>query len=289
MSEIEFVTDPIDKKEQLTPIMDSIKIVGGRLLEHEKEKRFNFNSFVVYPIENELKANPQMTFGMDLSKLNDFMKHTAIGKPKKENLKIVDNKKLIGLIRLIQQYILQGEGNIDDINSKPLSYPKQIADIIMARTDFAKLLALTDANISLQEWIECFSFEEKDKLFSRGVLKDDIDENDYLREKEKLASEIDYSKKMKRYKRKVIYIPDLTVKDWLENIFNKKDKLTEIKDHEGMGEMGNKTDIVNKKEVGIFEFRQLQRSAIPLKEWRDFALYWLNEVNSFNSSVPADL
>lgn len=283
-SEIEFVTDPIESKDDLNAVMIEITKKGNELLNHKNEKHFVMDNFVIFPKDKELCANPQMTFGMSLGKMNKFMNdNTNINE-----INEIQNQELAALVRLIRHYINQGQGNINDIDDKPLSYPKQIGDTIMARTDFVKLFSLLKINISEKEWLGYFQFKENEKLISCGVLIDGVDENDYINKKQyllKTENYQDYQEKMKKYKHSVTYIPELTIKDWLLDIYNKKqDRLAKIEDHEGLGAMGDKVDKVNNEDVGIFEFRQLQKTPIKLENWKEFAIRWFSTVDDLNKS-----
>lgn len=289
-SEIEFVTKPFESREDLISSMDDIQRVGELLIESSRSKDENGDfqkwGFKITPCDETLGANPQMTFGMGLDKLDPFINESGILMneiDKTKDIILSESSQLAILVRLIQQYIIQGsmdKGN--EYGTRPLSYPKQIADVIMARTDFGMLLELAmkenKKKITLDQWLTIFTnlgVNIENKLFACGILKDDNKE-DELQQKKIQLSEKDYLIIRKKY----IYIPKLTIREWLVSIYNKKDYLAKMKDHEGMGGLGKKTDKVNSHNVGIFEYRGLQRSPKILSEWKDFAIEWYDKVNN---------
>jgi hypothetical protein len=263
MSEIEFVTDPFDSVEPLNKAMKDINIVGEDLCKNSTP--FEKWGFKIIPKDSNLMAKPQMTFGMSLDKLirlNNFTVDATISK----------TTHIEGLVTLIKSYIQEGQKNV------PKAYPKIIADRLMARTDFGKLfdlaIAVDNVQLSYNDWLYYFSeFNIEDPLFKCRILKNP----DYDLSQIRFGTE-----KGEKLLKKISYQPKVTIKDWLTSIYNKKDDLLKMKDGEGMGALGHKTDLEMGQDVGIFEYRLLHQLTIPLIDWRKFALSWFFKIHDAN-------
>jgi hypothetical protein len=256
-TELEFVTEPFDDREKLKDVMNNVNNKGNELIKQSNITPnitpFIMSNFRITPVDNDLCAGPQVTFGMALDKIRRYI-------PSQLDNNVNITNHINGLVSLIKHYIEYGklaEGK------SPLLYPKKIAEPMLARTDFAKLLNLAmiednlnKPNFTLDIWLEKFGNVDG-QLFGREIYED-------------------YDRPTKSY------TPDLLILEWLTGIYNGTDKLAKIKDHEGMGEYGSRTDKVNGKDVGIFENRNEQGTKIPLKDWKSFALTQFDTIEDIN-------
>jgi hypothetical protein len=166
---------------------------------------------------------------------------------------------LKGLISIVASYLVQGSANL------PLAYPKTLGNLLLARTDFAKLFRLlpqeeratlkADPRIWIELVVEAAS-RGNASLF-RGRIEPDA---------RVLKAGTDRTEKR----------VDLTIRDWLTAIPQNQDLLTRIEGSQSMGAMGSKVEGVGRsgarEEAGIFEFRASQGVNLSLREWSDFAL-----------------
>ena len=153
------------------------------------------------------------------------------------------------------------------------NYPKRVADVLLARTDFAGLFELLPdeekvfyaskplafVQLALAALDPALEIKGEDPVFARGIQ---VDENNPA---------------------KGIVIPELTVEDWLYGIPHGFDVMTLVPGAESMGEFGSRTEKIGpaaaeegpRKDAGIFEFRGAQETKIPLEEWSGFATEFL--------------
>lgn len=276
--------------------------------------------FKVHPDAEGLKAGPQVTSGLDLAKIQDLknindrqdpksplhglLNDKRDGKVPKElesnittlsknaqeiSQKVETSQELNGLLVVLKNYLEIGgnKNKNDELTDEirwglALSYPKIIADRLLARTNFVKLFKLIPAReqkkyksnpqafVSLIKEILPDYIHIKDSIIARGVKNHEEDP------------------------KKGITIPNLTIEQFILDLITKETDLipTRIKDAESLGEMGEKTESVGeegrlfggKRDVGIFEFRGAQTTKIPLKRWKPFAL----EFQRYISTVHRD-
>lgn len=281
---IEFVTDPMNSLDEVATTMDGIrtktdqlvgKISGEYFIHDEGGKKF-----YIKPDDDNMTAVPQVSFGIQLNqlpKMLDFSDSFNNTERKKNNLKESMDKinpadrassSIDGVCYLIKRYIEDGK-------EYKYEYPKQITDgAILARTEFGKLLSLAvkkdgkslintkDSNyFPIDNWLDLFKdkYKSDQLLFAKDVESDGDEES--LKDGE-------------------IYAKDLTINDWLKSIYEaaiddtKQDKLTQVKDHEGLGALGKKTETVAGEEAGIFESRLHAPRSIPHTEWTEYAENW---------------
>lgn len=203
LSEIEFVVrPPIEESpeglKKLETVMAGMDRVGTRLKEHYDEPSFLLKRVTNAPMDlltrvtprkgdPELKAGPQATTGLDLAVVDRF---TA--PPKKSST----YTRFDGFLALVQEYLTRGTGK-----GGALSYPKMIAEPLLARTNFVGLLKLVEPEalqIYLQnperwvpdvlEKIGLSGLEDKD-ILARSVV-DDGDKDRHI----ELRLEIDEAK-----------------------------------------------------------------------------------------------
>jgi hypothetical protein len=162
---------------------------------------------------------------------------------------------LKGLIAIISSYLIKGSTN------RMLSYPKQIANVMMARTDFARLFRLLpDAERAVLEadtdlWVELVV-----DAASAGKLGGTVDPN---------ANVIEMGTKGTG-------VVDLKIKDWLTAIPQNDDKLNSAYAPTALGAMKETVEDVGpataRRPAGIFEFRASQMHKLPLSQWKQFAM-----------------
>jgi hypothetical protein len=165
---------------------------------------------------------------------------------------------LKGLIGVIASYLVQGAASV------PIAYPKQLGNLLLARTDFAKLFRLLPQNeqsllrTDTQLWIDLVI--EASSRGNAALFRGRIDPNQNVI---KAGTERTGT-------------ADLTVERWLRAIPGNTDLLATIAGSQSMGAMGNTVEDVGpegaREQAGIFEFRASQGVPIPLAEWFDFAL-----------------
>lgn len=255
-TELEFVTNPLITKEELIMAMDEInQIVDVLISKNESNMSFILGDFRITPNDNEMKAGIQVTFGMPLKKfafMNKISPETKYSETRVSNLH--------GLVELIMSYIFQARSRTGRID-----YPKVIVDPIMARTDFAKLFSIAMEEDEINK--EILSIDDWIKLFSLRLQLFNICNNLNI-----------------PLFRPTIGVEDrneiLTINDWLRSIYNDGiDLLARIEDHEGMGALGDKTDVLENSQVGIFELRsQVTTNRVPANTWKNKALSWFDEI-----------
>jgi hypothetical protein len=164
---------------------------------------------------------------------------------------------LRGLIAVISSYIIKGS-----VTAQQLAYPKQIANVLMARTDFAKLFLLLPAaertilEADKQLWVDLVVDAATAGKLSGGT--------------------IDPNKNVIEAGTEGTGVRDLTIKDWLTAIAENDDKLNSVFAPTNMGALKDRTEQVGPdnahQEAGIFEFRASQMTKLPLDKWKEFAL-----------------
>jgi hypothetical protein len=164
---------------------------------------------------------------------------------------------LRGLIAVISSYIIKGS-----VTAQQLAYPKQIANVLMARTDFAKLFLLLPAAER--------TILEADKNLWVDLVVDAASAGKVS------GGTIDPNKNVIEAGTKGTGVRDLTIKDWLTAIAENDDKLNSVFAPTNMGALKDRTEQVGpdnaRQEAGIFEFRASQMTKLPLNEWKEFAL-----------------
>lgn len=276
--------------------------------------------FQIHPHKDGLKAGPQVTSGLDLAKIRDLKAINDRLDPKSKlyellyeqgdaqapeelrgsisslsntaeeiSLKTGEiSQELNGLLVVMSNYLEIGgdkkKGQEIDTYTfwlLALSYPKIIADRLLARTNFAKLFKLIPE-------MEQKLYKENPKKFValvEGILPDYVSVKDSIIARGVKNHEEDHSKG--------ITIPKLTIEEWLLKLLKGTDLIpTDIEDAESLGEMGEKVEAVGeegrlfseKRDVGIFEFRGAQTNKIPFKRWKPFAL----EFQQYISTVHRD-
>lgn len=265
--------------------------------------------------DRKLTAGPQVTSGLDLGKieklktidedLKNFMTttpaslHNSDESPAPPELKPAINyladtavkiisvhgnisPNLRGLLTLIVSYIKAGADpyknedlDEDSRHRHAYNYPKRIADILLARTDFGRLFKFITpgeqryyaAHPDL--WIQLIMknlpeyIHKDDSIIQRGIK---MDENDPS---------------------KGVIIPDLKISEWLTGMLLEIDRLrTHVNDAESMGEFKGKTEKVGGNsifsspiDVGIFEFREAQKNKMPLLRWKPFSIEFLKYIS----------
>jgi hypothetical protein len=168
------------------------------------------------------------------------------------------SEDLKGLIGVIASYLIQGAAN------QPLAYPKQLGNLLLARTDFAQLFRLLPQNeqsllrAHTQLWVDLVV--EAGSRGNAALYRGHIDPNQNV---------------IKAGTERTGAV-DLTVGRWLRAIPANTDLLTTIEGRQSMGAMGDKVEDVGpsgaRAKAGIFEFRASQGVPLPLAEWFDFAL-----------------
>jgi Domain of unknown function (DUF4157) len=164
---------------------------------------------------------------------------------------------LRGLIAVISSYIIKGS-----VTTQQLAYPKQIANVLMGRTDFAKLFQLLPAaertilEADKQLWVDLVVGAATAGKLSGGT--------------------IDPNKNLIAAGTKRTDVRDLTIKDWLTGIAENDDKLNSVFAPTNMGALKDRTEQVGpdnaRQDAGIFEFRASQMTKLPLDKWAEFAL-----------------
>jgi hypothetical protein len=162
---------------------------------------------------------------------------------------------LRGLIAVISSYILKGSTN------QMLAYPKQIANLLMARTDFAKLFQLLpDAERTILEadtdlWVDLV-------VDAASAAK--------------IVGTIDPDANVIALGTKRSGVRDLKIKDWLTGIAHGDDRLSTAYKPTNMGHVKDKVEDVGpdnaRRPAGIFEFRASQMGKLPRERWTAFAL-----------------
>jgi len=164
---------------------------------------------------------------------------------------------LRGLIAVISSYIIKGS-----ITHQQLAYPKQIANVLMARTDFAKLFQLLPA-------AERTILEADKRLWVDLVV-------DAASAGKLSGGTIDPNANVIAVGTKGTGVRDLTIKDWLTAIAQNDDKLNSVYAPTNMGALKDRTEQVGpdnaRREAGIFEFRASQMTKLPLDKWKEFAI-----------------
>ncbi|WP_433283810.1 hypothetical protein ACQPZQ_22810 [Pseudonocardia sp. CA-142604] len=165
---------------------------------------------------------------------------------------------LKGLVGVISSYLVQGAASV------PLAYPKQLGNLLLARTDFAKLFRLLPQNeqsllgADPQLWVDLVV--EAGSRGNAALYRGRIDPNQSV-----IKSGTERTGAV-----------DLTVGRWLRAIPANTDLLTTIEGRQSMGAMGDTVEDVGpsaaREQAGIFEFRASQGVPLPLAEWFDFAL-----------------
>lgn len=263
--------------------------------------------FRITPMKKILEAGPQVTSGLDLEKIGRLRSLNRFNKfiypedvaPRElestfdileDNAQEIAEKnrdlssQLQGLLVLIKNYLEAGcdkhkEEDLDiQTRSKlALNYPKRIADVLLARTDFGKLFSL----IPKEEQRKFISDPNSWVDLVMGILPDFVKKTDSVIQRGIQVDENDPEKG--------ITIPDLTIEYWLKEMLKGIDRLSLIKDAESMGEMKGKTEKVGKfdqseeptlfseppVDAGIFEFRRAQTQKLPLLRWKPFAIEFL--------------
>jgi hypothetical protein len=168
------------------------------------------------------------------------------------------SEDLKGLVGVIASYLVQGAASV------PLAYPKQLGNLLLARTDFAKLFRLLPQ-------------DEQSLLTSDTQLWVDLVVDAGSRGNAALfRGRIDPNQNVIKSGTERMGAVELTVGRWLRAIPGNTDLLTTIAGSQSMGAMGNKVENVGpdaaREEAGIFEFRASQGVPLPLAEWFDFAL-----------------
>lgn len=274
--------------------------------------------FVITPTRNgKLSAGPQVTTGLDLAKiprlesinnplsrLPDIFKDSdesavpeelrgSIGQLEDGASEITSKRgdlspQLTGLLTLITNYLSVGgykyKGQDLDDNDRhavALNYPKRIGDVLLARTNFAKLLSL----IPQEELFRFLDHHDQWLDLVMSLLPDYIDVNDSVIQRGIQNDESDVAQG--------VHIPNLTIRDWLLGMLQGQDRLTQIEDAESMGEFGAKTEKVGgtsksmfaapEVDAGIFEFRGAQTQKIALPRWKPFALEFLKYISAVHN------
>lgn len=285
--------------------------------------RLDDAAYLITPTpDRQLQAGPQVTSGLDLAKIEDLSPKAerrqdpitkepmggaaqaphelqgSLGQLSTQASKMrpfgvplkVMSPALKGLLAVITTYLNNGANKYkgqelppDVIHAVALSYPKQIGDVLLARTNFAQLFRLLHPweqhliKRTRDGWITLvlnntgneYRLTKHDSVIGRGVRLNDDDYEDS------------------------VDVPSLTIEDWLTGILDEVDLLTEIGDAESMGEFKNRTESVGgttgslfdtPRPVGIFEFRGAQAQKIPLARWKPFA----TEFHKFITTVHAD-
>jgi hypothetical protein len=274
--------------------------------------------YVVYPRPaDKLEAGPQVTTGLDLAAIGRLAKaseppdplmltfgskhapippelaDTALRLERSavsiRGVEAIKNPSpaLRGLVTLVTTYLDAGTLKLKEEDRSPynlwgmaLSYPKQIGDHLLARTDFGTLFGLLHRQerelLRAQPvvWIELVLSNLKpewpltvlDSVIGRGVRVSDDDP--HMR----------------------VVVPPLKIGEWLPGILEGRDLIpTSIAGAESMGEFGSRTEPVGggdtglfARDVGIFEFRGAQTNKIPLSRWGPFAREFHNYVRELH-------
>ena len=199
-SEIEFIIHPPipESQEGLTLLlgtMNQMLTLGRKFLEH-KQAPFQLNEVTGVPSDidylitpdKELRAGPQVTLGLDLAAIPAYLK--AQGDKDKTldpgNAPIDQYPKLKGLLVIMKQYLQRGLKDSKKDTGPALSYPKIIAEPLLARTNFVGLFNLIEDDKKklyqkdARKWVEdVMNFagldpsRAKEDMLSKGVVEGD--------------------------------------------------------------------------------------------------------------------
>ncbi len=195
-SELEFVVRPpvaesFEGKNRLDAIMTNMEVITGELLAKfgasfsldEVTGNEYDESTIVTPRDAQMKAGPQTTTAVKLEMIPNIL---GKGMPEQPP----QNPAFYGLAKLIGQYVDRGASE-----GAPMSYPKIMAEPLLARTDFVGLFALIEPErrqhyiANPDDWVSDVlqaagleaGIADRD-LLHRGVVSDnDSDEHMRLR------------------------------------------------------------------------------------------------------------
>jgi hypothetical protein len=321
------VEESSEGSQRLADVMTRITQLGKKLEKGASERLKQFplgdvtghqseNDYLITPTENaKLEARPQITSGLDMAKIGKLETIWEQAKQAKtpapaeleDSVRILRGKadqvagstagmsaRLRGLLTVIAMYIESGANpypgaqlNAVQSHAATLNYPKQIGDVLLARTDFARLFALLPeqertryanrpddfVGLVLNAVDHDLGVRRGDPLFARGIRVHDKDRT------------------------QGITVPSLTVGDWLLGILQGHDHLTKVKDAESMGEFATRTEPVGpargegafgRLDAGIFEIRYVQGQILPLDRWAPFALECLSFITNVHASAMPD-
>jgi hypothetical protein len=333
-SELEFIVDPpVEEGElgarRLDEIMSFMTTLGKGLEDVARgEPVFNLGTVtgalpdsrfeVLAEPSGELKAGPQVTTGLALSKISSLAAVSRRGQDlrdlgvpstpappelessmqqlsgraramKPAGVPLPDlSPALRGLLAVITKYLEVGanshkgeELTSEQAQGLALNYPKRIGDLLLARTNFAGLLDLLPRH-------ETAAIRKTVDGWKTLVLAN-TDPDLQLTARD---SVIGRGVLVKEERPEAgVSVPELTIGEWLEGIVAGTDALTEVEDAESLGEFGTRTEAVGgtsgglfsqAEQAGIFELRGAQANKIPLDRWKPFALEFHRFITAVN-------
>lgn len=194
------------------------------------------------------------------------------------------SEHLRGLLAVITNYLDAGADRKKGQDVGPelrtqlaLNYPKRIADVLLARTNFAVLFGLLPGHERKRleadgaGWVALVltntdpdrGLAAGDSVIGRGIQNDENDPS------------------------QGITVPALTINAWLLGMLVERDELTGVEDAESMGEFDHTEEVGSGLfafEAGIFEFRGAQTRKIPLARWGPFAREFHQYISHLHSS-----
>ena len=191
------------------------------------------------------------------------------------------SEALKGLIVVIGNYLargqlpkaapgLSGESPEEVRYRLALDYPKQIADFMLARTDFGALFKLLPP-AEQKSYQEPGAFLDLTLTAVResGIIKTELAPDDRV-----IARGIRSPSPEDKYE---VRTSGPTIREWLTQIPLGGDLIRDMEDSESMGRLGLEEGGVGPegRSAGIFEIRALQGSPRYLEDWQSFAVQFL--------------
>lgn len=295
-SDVEFVTEPLENYAQIESVWGEIGGMKHRFIaqDEKKDQWVDFEGgLVVNRPEKDLRAAPQVTFGIPLSEIFELAQAAIVVNPDlRDDLSRVKNPEgsnFKGLIELIKSYIATSLGlkelyKVIYGGGKKLEYPKIITDgFLLSRTDFGTLFCHyrdeSGALETIEEWLEIFekAFESSEVFTEYGGL----DANLFPDVEEGSNEGCEF-----------------TIREWLTFLYEDShhDKILDVRDRESMGTMGL-DQVKNYKSgtevgVGVFEMRANQGVAHYLTEnptWLEFMNHWYSTIEKTGYLPPSGL
>lgn len=303
-SEIEFVVQPpIEERageNSVKDVMDRVVGLANSLNRYKDEQQFSLNNvtknnndaaYTIFPKMGSIAANPQVTAGVRLDRINAFANHAkeprsvanrllsmngnegkafilynsyaqgAVAYAKNQSSKklLRVSSDLTGLVTLLISYLIAGADYADksvDVYYRSLPYIKHLT-ILMARTDFATLFKQLPKNEQVYfkqnpgKWLD---------MIMNGAKR--VESKDWS---DGIAGKVVERKKRPEDDEDYEDFPvSVSREDWLYGLLNGYDLMSasyynsmtkygrEMKDElEGMGKLGSKVDKVGKDKKTI--------------------------------------
>jgi hypothetical protein len=202
-SEIEFIVHPpVSENEQgresLSTTMNQIILLGKKFLDYQNSPSFTLDlvtkeredaAYTITPHKDGLRANPQVTAGLDLAVIPAYLK--AQGKDEEYIADFDEFPKLKGMLVIMRQYLQQGLR--DEKLKSPLPYPKILGEPLLARTNFVGLFDLIEKEkrvyykLNPKQWVrDVMRFagfdtsRANEDVLSKGFMKGNQDLGEYM-------------------------------------------------------------------------------------------------------------